>query len=176
MVVYSYHYLLDPKIADLVSKEMDKTSVVVFDEAHNIGKSIYLTWSDHNEHCKKTSYYTHTIHAEDMGSNPVGQPHNFFWALLHNCEDLFQSSILYLQCTHDLYHIYFISYYTLNFSGNIKIEEYLSFLSLFFDCDFSNAFVHFRTWNHTLLKLSFCKNWLCKQFYVQIMCVLTPWV
>uniref|UniRef100_T1IV49 General transcription and DNA repair factor IIH helicase subunit XPD n=1 Tax=Strigamia maritima TaxID=126957 RepID=T1IV49_STRMM len=36
IVVYSYHYLLDPKIADLVSKEMSKTSVVVFDEAHNI--------------------------------------------------------------------------------------------------------------------------------------------
>lgn len=36
IVVYSYHYLLDPKIADLVSKELEKTSVVVFDEAHNI--------------------------------------------------------------------------------------------------------------------------------------------
>uniref|UniRef100_A0A8C1GMH6 General transcription and DNA repair factor IIH helicase subunit XPD n=1 Tax=Cyprinus carpio TaxID=7962 RepID=A0A8C1GMH6_CYPCA len=36
IVVYSYHYLLDPKIADLVSKELAKKSVVVFDEAHNI--------------------------------------------------------------------------------------------------------------------------------------------
>ncbi|EDV23730.1 uncharacterized protein TRIADDRAFT_50379 [Trichoplax adhaerens] len=36
VVVYSYYYLLDPKIADLVSKEMSKQSVVVFDEAHNI--------------------------------------------------------------------------------------------------------------------------------------------
>ncbi|CAM1154738.1 ERCC2 (predicted) [Pycnogonum litorale] len=36
VVVYSYHYLLDPKIADLVSKEFSKASVVVFDEAHNI--------------------------------------------------------------------------------------------------------------------------------------------
>jgi len=36
IVVYSYHYLLDPKIADLVSKEMSRNSVVVFDEAHNI--------------------------------------------------------------------------------------------------------------------------------------------
>jgi len=35
--VYSYHYLLDPKIAEVVSKEISKTSVVVFDEAHNIG-------------------------------------------------------------------------------------------------------------------------------------------
>lgn len=38
IVVYSYHYLLDPKIADLVSKELAKSSVVVFDEAHNIGE------------------------------------------------------------------------------------------------------------------------------------------
>ncbi|CAG0887361.1 unnamed protein product, partial [Darwinula stevensoni] len=36
IVVYSYHYLLDPKIAELVSKEMSRSSVVVFDEAHNI--------------------------------------------------------------------------------------------------------------------------------------------
>ena len=40
IVVYSYHYLLDPKIADLVSKELAKKSVVVFDEAHNIGKKL----------------------------------------------------------------------------------------------------------------------------------------
>lgn len=40
IVVYSYHYLLDPKIAELVSKELEKTSVVVFDEAHNIGKEL----------------------------------------------------------------------------------------------------------------------------------------
>lgn len=38
IVIYSYHYLLDPKIADLVSKELAKKSVVVFDEAHNIGQ------------------------------------------------------------------------------------------------------------------------------------------
>ncbi|XP_023328937.1 TFIIH basal transcription factor complex helicase XPD subunit [Eurytemora carolleeae] len=36
IVVYSYHYLLDPKIAEVVSKEMARNSVVVFDEAHNI--------------------------------------------------------------------------------------------------------------------------------------------
>ncbi|XP_063223266.1 general transcription and DNA repair factor IIH helicase subunit XPD [Bacillus rossius redtenbacheri] len=36
VVVYSYHYLLDPKIAEVVSKELSKSSVVVFDEAHNI--------------------------------------------------------------------------------------------------------------------------------------------
>uniref|UniRef100_A0A8C3UA46 DNA 5'-3' helicase n=1 Tax=Catharus ustulatus TaxID=91951 RepID=A0A8C3UA46_CATUS len=36
VVVYSYHYLLDPKIAGLVSAELARSSVVVFDEAHNI--------------------------------------------------------------------------------------------------------------------------------------------
>ena len=37
MVVFNYSYLLDPKIAELVSKEFTKKAVVVFDEAHNIG-------------------------------------------------------------------------------------------------------------------------------------------
>lgn len=37
VVVYSYYYLLDPKVADVVSKELCKESVVVCDEAHNIG-------------------------------------------------------------------------------------------------------------------------------------------
>jgi DNA excision repair protein ERCC-2 len=36
VIVYSYHYLLDPKIAEIVSKELPKKSVIVFDEAHNI--------------------------------------------------------------------------------------------------------------------------------------------
>ncbi|KAM9514293.1 LOW QUALITY PROTEIN: general transcription and DNA repair factor IIH helicase subunit XPD [Guaruba guarouba] len=36
VVVYSYHYLLDPKVADAVSKELARRAVVVFDEAHNI--------------------------------------------------------------------------------------------------------------------------------------------
>lgn len=40
VVIYSFHYLLDPKIADQVSKEMSKDSIVVFDEAHNIGTLI----------------------------------------------------------------------------------------------------------------------------------------
>lgn len=36
VIIYSYHYLLDPKIADLVSKELSRSAIVVFDEAHNI--------------------------------------------------------------------------------------------------------------------------------------------
>lgn len=37
IIVYSYHYLLDPKIAEVVSKQLSRQVVVVFDEAHNIG-------------------------------------------------------------------------------------------------------------------------------------------
>lgn len=57
IVVYSYHYLLDPKIADLVSKELAKKSVVVFDEAHNIGKlQIAGDYADVDVSSKKRSY------------------------------------------------------------------------------------------------------------------------
>lgn len=37
VIIYSFHYLLDPKVAEQVSKEMSKDAIVVFDEAHNIG-------------------------------------------------------------------------------------------------------------------------------------------
>lgn len=36
VIIYSYHYLLDPKISERVSKELSKDCIVVFDEAHNI--------------------------------------------------------------------------------------------------------------------------------------------
>ncbi len=36
VIIYSYHYLLDPKIAERVSKELSKDCIIVFDEAHNI--------------------------------------------------------------------------------------------------------------------------------------------
>jgi DNA excision repair protein ERCC-2 len=36
VVVYSYQYMLDPKIASQISKELEANSIIVFDEAHNI--------------------------------------------------------------------------------------------------------------------------------------------
>ena len=36
VIVYSYSYLLDPKIASIISKGLPADSIVVFDEAHNI--------------------------------------------------------------------------------------------------------------------------------------------
>ena len=37
VVMYSYYYLLDPKIAAVVSKGLPKQSVIVFNESHNMG-------------------------------------------------------------------------------------------------------------------------------------------
>ena len=37
VIIYSYHYLLDPKIAEKVFKKLSKDCIVVFDEAHSIG-------------------------------------------------------------------------------------------------------------------------------------------
>lgn len=39
VVIFSYSYILDPKVSELVSKEFQGNAVVVFDEAHNIGIS-----------------------------------------------------------------------------------------------------------------------------------------
>ncbi len=36
IIIYSYHYLLDPKISERVSKELSRDAIVIFDEAHNI--------------------------------------------------------------------------------------------------------------------------------------------
>lgn len=36
VIVYNYQYLLDPKISGLISKDLARESIVVFDEAHNI--------------------------------------------------------------------------------------------------------------------------------------------
>ena len=36
VIVYSYSYMLDPKIANLVSAGLQSNCVVVFDECHNI--------------------------------------------------------------------------------------------------------------------------------------------
>jgi DNA excision repair protein ERCC-2 len=38
VIIYSFHYLLDPKVSEQVSKELSKDAIVIFDEAHNIGE------------------------------------------------------------------------------------------------------------------------------------------
>jgi DNA excision repair protein ERCC-2 len=37
VIVFSYQYIIDPKVSELISKEFKANSIVVFDEAHNIG-------------------------------------------------------------------------------------------------------------------------------------------
>ena len=36
VLVFNYQYMLDPKVAKMVSKELEQESIVVFDEAHNL--------------------------------------------------------------------------------------------------------------------------------------------
>ena len=36
VLVFNYQYMLDPKVAKMVSKELESESIIVFDEAHNI--------------------------------------------------------------------------------------------------------------------------------------------
>ena len=36
ILVFNYQYMLDPKVAKLVSKELEAESIIVFDDAHNI--------------------------------------------------------------------------------------------------------------------------------------------
>lgn len=36
VIIYSYYYLLDPKVSEVVSRELSSDAIVVFDEAHNI--------------------------------------------------------------------------------------------------------------------------------------------
>lgn len=36
VVVYNYQYMLDPKVSQMVSRELEKECIIVFDEAHNI--------------------------------------------------------------------------------------------------------------------------------------------
>ena len=45
--------MLDPKIADLISKELSKEAIVVFDEAHNIGKFVLMLIEETNEVVKQ---------------------------------------------------------------------------------------------------------------------------
>lgn len=36
VIVYNYQYMIDPRVSTMVSNELEKECIVVFDEAHNI--------------------------------------------------------------------------------------------------------------------------------------------
>lgn len=52
LVIYNFQYMLNPKIYEIISKQFDQNSIVVFDEAHNIDNvcievlSYHLTSTD----------------------------------------------------------------------------------------------------------------------------------
>ena len=45
IIVYNYAYMLDPKISNLVSKELQKECIIVFDECHNIDNACIEAFS-----------------------------------------------------------------------------------------------------------------------------------
>ena len=45
VIVFNYSYMLDPKISNLVSKELQKDCIVVFDECHNIDNACIEAFS-----------------------------------------------------------------------------------------------------------------------------------
>ena len=45
IIVYNYAYLLDPKIASLVSAELQRDCIIVFDECHNIDNACIEAFS-----------------------------------------------------------------------------------------------------------------------------------
>eukprot|EP00743_Colponemidia_sp_Colp-15_P011079 GILK01012308.1.p1 GENE.GILK01012308.1~~GILK01012308.1.p1 ORF type:complete len:767 (-),score=129.90 GILK01012308.1:182-2482(-) len=45
VVVYNYQYLLDPKIANMVSRELERECIIVFDECHNIDNACIEAFS-----------------------------------------------------------------------------------------------------------------------------------
>ena len=45
VIVFNYSYMLDPKIANLVSAEMQKDSIILFDECHNIDNACIEAFS-----------------------------------------------------------------------------------------------------------------------------------
>lgn len=45
VIVYNYSYMLDPKISNMVSKELQRECIVVFDECHNIDNACIEAFS-----------------------------------------------------------------------------------------------------------------------------------
>ena len=45
IIVYNYSYMLDPKISNLVSAELQRDCIVVFDECHNIDNACIEAFS-----------------------------------------------------------------------------------------------------------------------------------
>lgn len=57
VLVFNYQYMLDPKVAKMVSKELESESIIVFDEAHNIDSVCIeaLSVTIHERHLEQAS-------------------------------------------------------------------------------------------------------------------------
>lgn len=95
VIIYSYHYLLDPKIAERVSKELSKDCIVVFDEAHNIDNvcieslSIDLTEDSLRKATRGASNLERKI--EDMKSSDAEKLQNEYSKLVEGLKDADQA-------------------------------------------------------------------------------------
>lgn len=45
VIIFNYSYMLDPKISNIVSSELQKECIVVFDECHNIDNACIEAFS-----------------------------------------------------------------------------------------------------------------------------------
>ncbi|KAK2768231.1 DNA-dependent ATPase of the nucleotide excision repair factor 4 complex [Arachnomyces sp. PD_36] len=95
IIIYSYHYLLDPKIAERVSKELSKDCIVVFDEAHNIDNvciealSIDLTEDSLRKATRGASNLERKI--EEMKSSDAEKLQNEYTKLVEGLRDADQA-------------------------------------------------------------------------------------
>ena len=48
LVVFSYQYMLDPKIAKLITAQFNENTIIIFDEAHNIGFPFFSSLFSHS--------------------------------------------------------------------------------------------------------------------------------
>ncbi|KAI8868408.1 DNA repair helicase [Ramicandelaber brevisporus] len=95
VVIYSYHYLLDPKVAELVSKELSKDCIVVFDEAHNIDnvclESMSIDISRPNLEASMRSITKLEDRLRDMKQNDADKLRNEYQRLLDGLKEIGQA-------------------------------------------------------------------------------------
>ena len=86
VIIYSYYYLLDPKVAELVSKELPRDAIVIFDEAHNIDnvciESLSIDITRYNIESGSRSLQKLTDKIEEIKQRDVSKLKNEYEALV----------------------------------------------------------------------------------------------
>ncbi|KAG6897571.1 DNA-dependent ATPase of the nucleotide excision repair factor 4 complex [Termitomyces sp. T32_za158] len=128
IIIYSFHYLLDPKVAEQVSKELSKDAIVVFDEAHNIDNvcieslSIDLTRPMLDSATRSVAKLSEKI--EDAKTTDAAKLQDEYAKLVEGLQDAVDDTDSFMSNPHDL----------LNeaIPGNIrKAEHFVAFLKRF---------------------------------------------